>query len=134
VTTPVSFRRCTAQGLVLGELDPSRPFPPPCKSSALLGTHLRRAPAKKRNHSGISPISQEGGRVREGRNLPALQKLSLLPSATDGHSESDSGCYWKGTVLARSTTVLTTEPQRRKMQYEVCSLLFSLTAVATEAR
>lgn len=37
------------------------PFPPLCKSSALLGTHLRRAPAK-RNHSGMSHLSEEGGR------------------------------------------------------------------------
>lgn len=54
------------------------------------------------------------------RSLPALSKFSLLPSAREMQiSESGSGYYWKGTVLARSTVVLIAEPQKRQMLYSV---------------
>lgn len=142
MTTPISFHNCTAQGLVLGELEPSWPFLPPCKSSALLGTHLQRAPVKKK-HSGMSHLSQEGGRVYAKDKPPCSSEaftISLCHRNANFRGESGSGTgsvvpgYWKGTVLARSTAVVTTEPQKRKMQYSVCLLPFSFTAVATEAQ
>lgn len=50
------------------------------------------------------------------RSLPALSKFSLLSSATEMQiGESGSDCYWKRTVLVRSTVVLITELQKRKM-------------------
>lgn len=59
------------------------------------------------------------------RCLPALSMFLLLPSAPEMQiSESGSVHYWKETLLARSTVVLITEPQKRKMLYSVVIHLF----------
>lgn len=72
------------------------------------------------------------------RSLPALSKFSWFPSATEMQiGKSGSGCYWKRTVLARSTVVLITDPQKRKMllySVTIYCCFFNLTAVATEAQ
>lgn len=58
------------------------------------------------------------------RSLLALSKFSLLPSATEMQIDGcDSGYRWKGSVLARSTVVLITEPQKRKMLHSVAIYL-----------
>lgn len=135
MTTPISFHSCTAQGVgawaagVLFGL--SFPLVNPG-----VGTHLQRAPVR-RNHSGLSRLSQEGGRLHAKDKPPCFSEAfttSLCHRNANSSAESGSGCCWKGTVLARSTTALTTEPQKRKMRYSGRLLLFSFTAVATEAQ
>lgn len=79
------------------------------------GTHLRRA-LVMRNHLGLSCLSQA---CTCETSLPALPVFttSLCHRNANSSSESGSGCYLKGTILARSIAVLTNKPLERKMQY-----------------
>lgn len=110
------------------ELEPSRPFPFPHKSGALLGTHLKRA-LVMRNQSDLSGFLQESERLCAREKSPCSLEVfttSLCHWNANFSGESGSDCYWKETALARSTVVVITEPQKKKTLYSVHLLGFFL--------